>query len=138
MALHDTYLKLQDDPGPDGPRRRPRKLAAVLAALCLGAVPLAVAALLRLPLAPHTLASRVRAILDGLVIAASILVVSWIVALRPLVRAGAEELAAQVVGLAYPIGDIVIVTLVLYVLLRSRAGGAGTGTVTAAPRRSPR
>jgi len=87
----------------------------------LGAVPLAAAALLRLPLGSLTLAGRVRAILDGLLIAASMLLVSWIVVLGPLLRAGADSLLATTISLAHPLGDAVIVTLVLYVVLRARA-----------------
>jgi diguanylate cyclase (GGDEF)-like protein/PAS domain S-box-containing protein len=89
----------------------------------LAAVPLAALALLRLPLGPLTLASQVRAVLDGLMIAASSLLMSWILVLGPVVRAGGESLLTQLLSLAYPVGDAVIVTLVLYVLLRRRADG---------------
>ena len=86
----------------------------------LGLPPLAAAALLSLPLAAPTLAGRVRTLLDGLMVAGSLLLCSWIVLLDPVVSAGAESSAAQVISLAYPIGDVVVITLVLYTWLRAR------------------
>ncbi|MDQ4008445.1 MAG: diguanylate cyclase, partial [Actinomycetota bacterium] len=49
----------------------------------LGLPPLAVGALLSLPLAAPTLAGRVRTILDGLMVASSLLLCSWIIVLEP-------------------------------------------------------
>ena len=62
-----------------------------------------------------------RAVLDGLLVAASLLVISWVFVLGPMVHTGASSLAAQVVGLGYPIGDIVVAALVIHVALHSRA-----------------
>ncbi|MDP9376213.1 MAG: EAL domain-containing protein [Actinomycetota bacterium] len=86
----------------------------------LGAVPLAAAALLSLPTAAQTLAGRVRAVLDGLMIATSLLLTSWVLVLGPVVEAGGESLLIQAISLAYPIGDVVLATIVVYVLLRTR------------------
>jgi diguanylate cyclase (GGDEF)-like protein/PAS domain S-box-containing protein len=86
----------------------------------LAAVPLAAAGLLALPAAAQNLAGRVRTVTDGLMVAASLLLVSWIVVLGPLVHAGGDGLLAQAIGLAYPIGDVVIATIVLYVVVRAR------------------
>ncbi|HKY76859.1 MAG TPA: diguanylate cyclase, partial [Acidimicrobiia bacterium] len=52
----------------------------------LATVPLAVAALLIFPTAPQRTAAQIRTVVDGLVIGASILIVSWILALGPVVR----------------------------------------------------
>jgi len=52
------------------------------------------------------LASCLRSVLDGLVIAASLLLVSWAVVLGAVFRAGGTNLA-DVIGLAYPVGDVV-------------------------------
>jgi diguanylate cyclase (GGDEF)-like protein/PAS domain S-box-containing protein len=90
----------------------------------LAAMPLAALALLRLPLGPLTFASQVRAVLDGLMIGASSLLTSWVLVLGPLVRAGGDTITDQMLSLAYPLGDAVIVTIVLYVLLRGRADSA--------------
>ncbi len=86
----------------------------------LGMPPLAAAALLGLPLAATTLAGRVRTILDGLMVAASMLLVTWILVLGPLVRAGGESAISQAISFAYPVGDTVLITLVIYTWLRAR------------------
>lgn len=86
----------------------------------LGAVPLATGALLALPTAAQTVAGRVRAVLDGLMIASSLLLVSWELVLRTVVRAGGDGILRQAISLAYPMGDIVLVTIVGYVMLRAR------------------
>jgi diguanylate cyclase (GGDEF)-like protein/PAS domain S-box-containing protein len=92
----------------------------------LGAVPLAAAALLAVPVPSQGLAGRARTVLDGLMIAGSMLLVSWTLLLGPLVHAGGDGLVAQVISLAYPIGDVVVVTIVVYILARFRraAGSA--------------
>ncbi len=86
----------------------------------LGLPPLAAAALLSLPLAAPSLAGRVRTLLDGLMVAASMLLCSWIIVLGPVFRAGADSFGVQLISLAYPIGDVIVITLVLYTWLRAR------------------
>ncbi len=85
----------------------------------LGLPPLAAAALLSLPLAAPTLAGRLRTILDGLMVAGALLC-TWVAVLGPLFRAGGETVLTQVVSLAYPIGDVVVITIVVYTWLRAR------------------
>jgi diguanylate cyclase (GGDEF)-like protein/PAS domain S-box-containing protein len=86
----------------------------------LGAVPFAAAALLSLPTAPQTMAGRIRTVIDGLMIACSMLLTSWVLVLGPLFHTGGDGLLSQSISLAYPIGDVVVVTIVLYVFLRAR------------------
>ena len=91
----------------------------------LGMPVLATAALLSLPLAAPTLAGRARTILDGLTVAASLLVCSWVLVLEPVFRAGSEgRLLEQAISLAYPVGDIVLITIVIYTALQVRHHGA--------------
>ena len=78
----------------------------------LGLVPFAVAALLTVP-TPARRFSRARVALDGLIIAASVLVVAWTLVLDSVVRNPADSVLGQVIRLAYPVGDVVIVTLAL-------------------------
>ena len=82
----------------------------------LAAPPLAAAALLTLPFAAQSLAGRVRQVLDGLMIAASLLLASRVMVLSPLFRSGGDDLLSQAISLAYPIGDVVVGTIVLFVL----------------------
>ena len=86
----------------------------------LTAVPLAAAALLLLPTGAQSLAGRVRTVLDGLMVAGSLLLISWQIGLRSLYYAGADNLLSHVIALAYPVGDVVMVTIVAYVALQVR------------------
>jgi diguanylate cyclase (GGDEF)-like protein/PAS domain S-box-containing protein len=94
----------------------------------LAAPPLAAAALISLPFAAQSLAGRLRQVLDGLMIAASLLLASWVLVLRPLFHSGTDDLLSQVISLAYPIGDVVVGTIVLFVLARARMGRGTRGT----------
>ncbi|MDQ3709141.1 MAG: response regulator [Actinomycetota bacterium] len=80
------------------------------------AVP-AAAALVAFPRESQLLVSRLRALMDGLVIATSVLFVSWGTVLGPLYRSGGEGLAA-ITALSYPIVDVVITSLVLVLGMR--------------------
>ena len=77
----------------------------------LSAVPLALAALLSMPGTAHSQSSRVRMVLDGLVTASSLMVVSWAVVLGPMFHADSPGLFQQVISLAYPVGDVVMITM---------------------------
>ena len=92
----------------------------------LAAPPLAAAALITLPFAARSLAGRVRQVLDGLMIAASLLLASWVLVLRPLFRSGGDDLVSQALGLAYPIGDVVVGTIALFMLTRARRSHGAT------------
>jgi diguanylate cyclase (GGDEF)-like protein/PAS domain S-box-containing protein len=83
------------------------------------AVPLAVAGVLCFPWAPARATSLLRTILDALLIAGSLFIISWSTVLGTVYRAGSGGLIAQLIGLAYPAGDIVIGTIVLIVASRA-------------------
>jgi diguanylate cyclase (GGDEF)-like protein/PAS domain S-box-containing protein len=103
--------------------RRPVPFPSAADAAFLAAVPLAVAGMLAFPRGGSSAAGRVRALIDGLMIAASALMASWVFVLRAVFKTGGGPLA-HAISLAYPIGDVVVVTIVLYVLLRQRRGVA--------------
>ena len=86
----------------------------------LSAIPLAVAGLLLFPSAPRRSVDRVQGILDGCVIAGSILFASWVTVLGPLFHAHQGSAFTQTLSLAYPAGDVVMVSLVI--ILFARAG----------------
>jgi diguanylate cyclase (GGDEF)-like protein/PAS domain S-box-containing protein len=81
----------------------------------LAAVPLIVAALLAFPLAPLGSVGRVRALLDGALVASATLFVSWATVLGPMYRTHQGGRFTQALSLAYPLGDLVIVVVVLCV-----------------------
>ncbi len=59
------------------------------------------------------LSSRIRTVLDGLLIASALLFMSWMLVLGPLFDAGGDPLTLTI-GLAYPLGDVVIITILLF------------------------
>ena len=83
--------------------------------------------LLILPSAAQALANRARSVLDGLMVAASLLLMAWIFVIDPLIEAGGDNPLALYVSLTYPLGDVVIVTIVVYMLALQRLRGPATG-----------
>ena len=85
----------------------------------LGAVPLAIAGVLCFPSAPSGATSLLRTVLDAVLTAGSLFIISWATVLGTVYRAGSGGLLAQLISLAYPAGDIVIATIVLIVASRA-------------------
>ncbi|WP_306205085.1 putative bifunctional diguanylate cyclase/phosphodiesterase [Actinoplanes sp. RD1] len=92
----------------------------------LGMVLLAPAGLLVLPVADRTAAQRARSVLDGLMVATSLMLMAWLFVVEPLLLAGNDNRLALYVSLAYPLGDVVIITIVIYMLALQRRGGRNT------------
>ena len=78
----------------------------------------------------HELAARGRDVLDGAIIAGSLLVLSWVTALGTVVADGGELLPLTL-SLAYPAGDLILGTLVLLALARGAVGERSTLAVLA-------
>ena len=78
----------------------------------------------------HELAARGRDVLDGAIIAGSLLVLSWVTALGTVVAEGGELLPLTL-SLAYPAGDLILGTLVLLALARGAVGERRTLAVLA-------
>jgi len=93
----------------------------------LCAVPLAVAGLLLFPSSPRRAADRVQGILDGCIIAGSMLFASWATVLGPLYHQHQGGALKQTLSLAYPSSDVVMVSLV--VILLARAGSRGRSSL---------
>jgi diguanylate cyclase (GGDEF)-like protein len=85
----------------------------------LAAIPLAAAGMLAFPAAPRQTSSRVRMVLDGVIVTTSLLFCSWALVLGPIYEASSGTLLEQAITLAYPFGDLVIVVIVVLVLTRS-------------------
>ena len=86
----------------------------------LGLPPLAAIGLLLVPSAIQTLAGRVRTVIDGMMIAGAVFLCSWVVVLDEVYAAGDDGLLTTTISLAYPLGDVVLITIAMYVLLRGR------------------
>jgi len=82
----------------------------------LGMVLLTPIGLLILPSASQTIANRARSVLDGLMVATSLMLMAYTFVVEPLIRAGGDSSLALYISLAYPLGDVVIVTIVIYML----------------------
>jgi hypothetical protein len=89
----------------------------------LAAIPLAAAAMLAFPGRAERVTMAARSLLDGAVIATSLLYCSWALVLGAVFRAGEGAVLEQAIALAYPLADVVLVTIV-FVVARIRVGGA--------------
>jgi len=88
----------------------------------LGFTVLAAAGLLSFPRESSRLVSRLRTALDALLIAVSVLFVSWALVLGPVSHAAAANLLGQLTSVAYPIADVVVGSLVLALGMRRPQG----------------
>jgi diguanylate cyclase (GGDEF)-like protein len=55
--------------------------------------------------------SRIRLILDGVIVAASLFLASWVTVIESVFHAGGDSRLALAVSLAYPVADVVIITI---------------------------
>jgi diguanylate cyclase (GGDEF)-like protein/PAS domain S-box-containing protein len=78
----------------------------------LAAVPLAVAGIAVISRRPRAV-SALAFLLDGAIMTGALLLISWATVLGPVYRSGAQSLLSAVVGLAYPVGAIVIAVMAL-------------------------
>ena len=88
----------------------------------LAAIPFAAAALVVHPGARRHTAHTIRSVLDGLVVATSLLFISWALVLGPLWHRTALGTLQGAVTVAYPFGDIVIAFFIV-VAIRGMRGG---------------
>lgn len=86
----------------------------------LAAIPLAVAGVFAFTSAPTRLTSRGEALLAGAIIALSLLFVAWASGLAKVYEQSPASPAAQLIGLAYPVGDIITATVLVLALRRAR------------------
>ena len=87
----------------------------------LASVALAAWAVVVWPSSVERAASRARALLDSAIIAAAVFYLSWSLVLGTVYRASGAGSLSAVIGLAYPLSDIAIVSLVV-IRLTSRSG----------------
>ncbi len=81
------------------------------------------AGLLVLPSARQTPANRARSVLDGLMVATSLVLMAWIFVIEGLLKQGSDGGLALPISLTYPLGDVVMLTIVVYMLALQRRGG---------------
>ncbi len=89
------------------------------------AVPLAVLGVFAFTSAPTRLATRSETVLAGAIVALSLLFVAWAFGLGKVYESSPATPAAQFIGLAYPIGDIITATVLVVALRRARRAEIG-------------
>ncbi len=87
----------------------------------LVALPLAAIGALLFSSVPGLGVSRARMLLDGIIVAGSLLIVSWATALGTVYHSGSGSVFSQAVGLAYPISDVIVATVAISVLAQGRS-----------------
>ena len=70
----------------------------------------------------YTGQSQSRLVLDGLIFAGALFVVAWVLVLRTIYEGGGASRFAVGLSLAYPVTDLVIITVAVMVLARARTG----------------
>jgi hypothetical protein len=88
----------------------------------LSAIPLAAAALLSHPATRRTGTAKARSALDALVIATALLFLSWTLLIDTIWRTTDLTTLGDLVALAYPLGDVVVVFLVVLVIRGMTSG----------------
>ncbi len=83
------------------------------------AVPLAVIGVFAFTASPRRLTTRSEALLAGTIVALSLLFIAWAFGLSKVYETSPATPAAQFIGLAYPIGDIIIATVLVLALRRA-------------------
>jgi diguanylate cyclase (GGDEF)-like protein len=96
------------------------------------ALPLAIAGVLTFPGAFGRVASRLRGALDALLIATGMFFISWTLVLSPVYKYSSGAIAVKVFSLGYPVGDMVVASLVIILATRaSTRNRASLGLVAA-------
>jgi diguanylate cyclase (GGDEF)-like protein len=91
----------------------------------LAGYPLAAAATISFPAVPLRLSSPLRTVLDAVIITMSLFYLGWALVLGPTYRAAGGSPLERATGLAYPVADILIVSILLVVFTRvGRSGRA--------------
>src|SRR5207248_2311578 len=80
------------------------------------AIPLAIAGVFAFTSSPRRLATRGEAVLAGAIVALSLLFLAWGFGLAKVYETSSATPAAQLIGLAYPLGDIITATVLVLAL----------------------
>jgi len=89
------------------------------------AIPLAITGVLAFPAAPGRLTTRSQAVIDGAIVALSLVFIGWALGLAQVYASSAADQITKLIGAAYPVSDIVIIAVLLLVLRRAGAQQRG-------------
>jgi hypothetical protein len=85
----------------------------------LGSYPFVLLALLLLPAQPLPAITRMRIVLDSLLILVLVTTFSWYLILGPTIHQGANTVLGQVIGTAYPLATLLLMFCLLLLVIRS-------------------
>jgi two-component system sensor histidine kinase/response regulator len=88
-------------------------------------IPLAIAGVLAFTSAPTRMATRGEAVLAGTIVALSLLFIALALGLRTVYESSQQSQQATMIGLAYPLGDIVTITVLVVALRRATRAQLG-------------
>jgi signal transduction histidine kinase len=86
----------------------------------LGSYPFVLLAILLLPRRPLPIQTRVRILLDGLIIMVGVVTFSWYFVLGPTILHGADTAAGRIIGTAYPLATLLLIFCLLLLAARSQ------------------
>ncbi|WP_375500335.1 putative bifunctional diguanylate cyclase/phosphodiesterase [uncultured Jatrophihabitans sp.] len=81
---------------------------------------LALGGLLVRPSSAYAGTGRFRVVLDGAMVASALFIISWETTLGSVYHGGADNLFVLLVGLAYPVGDLVLITAAALIVVHSQ------------------
>jgi two-component system sensor histidine kinase/response regulator len=90
------------------------------------AIPLALVGVFAFTSAPSRLTTRGEALLAGAIIALSLLFVAWALGLGKVYDTSTASPPARLIGLAYPVADIITITVLMLALRRARRSELGS------------
>ena len=90
------------------------------------AIPVAIAGVLAFNYAPSRFTTRGEAVLAGSIVALSLLFVGWASGLGNVYASSSASLSGLAVALAYPVGDIIVITVLVTVIRRAPRSQIGT------------
>ena len=89
------------------------------------AIPFAVAGILAFPSAPGRMTTRGKALVDSVIVALSLVYVSWALGLENVYNSSATDQLAKLIGAAYPASDVVMIGVLLLVMRRATPAQRG-------------
>jgi two-component system, sensor histidine kinase and response regulator len=89
------------------------------------AVPLAIFGVFAFTSSPQRLATQGQTVLSGAIVALSLLFVAWEFGISKVYDTSSQTVIGKVIGLAYPVGDIITATVLVVALQRARRGDIG-------------
>src|SRR3989442_673610 len=90
------------------------------------AVPPGVAGVLTSPSAPSRIATRAQAVLDVAIVALALVFISWAFGLASIYQQNNQSLLTQLIGAAYPVGDVIVIAALMLAMRRATPQQRGT------------